>query len=548
MWQKVQLDGVTTKWYDDRADHWEMFRVNNEPVHVLFRAYFTGGDDDVEYIITKNPRVPPPGKHELSVLAYNIYMRTGPFYNGQRERGKILGKELRRPWDVILFSEVFDDDVRNDLVQALNKDFPHSSGILGSEQGIEEDSGVLILSKWPIEGRKELLFEETCAGSDCMADKGVLYTRINKHGKRYHLFATHLDAGHDADDRAARWSQLIMAKNFVKAQNIPASEPVIVGGDLNIDRYAAPQQYQDMLTILGATSPQYSGLPYSADPRINDLSEEGPSEHLDYLLVLSDHKQPEAYPNEVILIRSAAGWKEFGFEKTMYDLSDHFGVQGVFPFRYYSTGIAQPIPKAVVEMAPKGSETRPAEDLALSPCVAYARASLDQQRANTRRGCGYAGPEWKADYNYHLLWCERGDNRRFIDAALEQRQQQLDSCKGTAAESGSTVSQSPPGAVPQVDPTIQDEGKRRFCESYADAAVAQYELGIQFQLEGITPPVWSRDHNAHLNWCMQMDQPSAKTGDTIRAQHLLQSLPKAVLEDMKTRNLSIPGLDPGLGP
>ena len=97
-------------------------------------------------------------------------------------------------------------------------------------------------------------------------------------------------------------------------------------------------------------------------------------------------------------------------------------------------------------------------------------------------------------------------------------------------------------------PAMQGEPRRSFCSRYADAAIAQFNMGIKYQLAGIIPPVWTDDRSAHFNWCMQTAQHIVRSGDMMRAQHLLRSLPANVISNMRIRGQQIPGLDPGRGP
>jgi hypothetical protein len=96
--------------------------------------------------------------------------------------------------------------------------------------------------------------------------------------------------------------------------------------------------------------------------------------------------------------------------------------------------------------------------------------------------------------------------------------------------------------------TKQGESTNDFCNRYADVAVTQYSLGTHYQLNGVLPPVWSSDRAAHIDWCMETDRHLVKAGDMFRAQHLLNTLPKAVIDNMKQRGVKVPSLDPGLGP
>jgi hypothetical protein len=59
--------------------------------------------------------------------------------------------------------------------------------------------------------------------------------------------------------------------------------------------------------------------------------------------------------------------------------------------------------------------------------------------------------------------------------------------------------------------------KQKFCNSYADIAVKQYNNAIQNNLPGIAPPAWSNDRNGHFNWCMAVPENFAN-GETTKRQ------------------------------
>lgn len=42
---------------------------------------------------------------------------------------------------------------------------------------------------------------------------------------------------------------------------------------------------------------------------------------------------------------------------------------------------------------------------AQTTCDWYARTSLEQQKLNIDRKCGFTGPEWNSDRTRHLQWC-----------------------------------------------------------------------------------------------------------------------------------------------
>ncbi len=42
-------------------------------------------------------------------------------------------------------------------------------------------------------------------------------------------------------------------------------------------------------------------------------------------------------------------------------------------------------------------------------CQAYAQITVAQAKEAKQRGCGYSGPVWSLDFNFHKTWCQRSD-------------------------------------------------------------------------------------------------------------------------------------------
>jgi sphingomyelin phosphodiesterase len=330
MWQSLAGPGFSHGWHSDRVIRSATWSLPSVQLGVRYSAYFTGTDDDIEYVLHHRYSVAPSNDHTINVLAYNIYMRTGPFVNGQAQRTDRLPAEIRG-YDVIVFSEAFHNGLRKKLIDALRSSYPHASRILGKDSGPRQDGGVIIVSRWPIVAQAQRTFGGACHGSDCLADKGVLYVKIMKGGRPYHIFGSHTQADHSAKDRSARKRQFEIIRDFIKSRRIPSDEAVIIAGDLNVER-AKEAEFQSMLNILGAVHPTRTGLRYSHYSPINDLAS-GPPELLDYVLWSKNHLPAVAAFNEVRMPRARIGWKDLPTEKTRYDLSDHFPVYGRLTFR-----------------------------------------------------------------------------------------------------------------------------------------------------------------------------------------------------------------------
>jgi sphingomyelin phosphodiesterase len=329
MWQALSGPGFSHTWQSDRKTRSATWNMPDGNVGVNYRAYFTGGDDDIEYVLHHTYRVEPSDEYTLNVLAYNIYMRP-VFVNGQEVRTRLLPAEIRG-YDVIVFSEAFDDGLRKKLLASLKGSYPYATKILGTDRGIEQDGGVIIVSKWPIKAQDQKRFgKSVCYGSDCMSDKGVLYAKIDKKGRPYHVFGSHTQADAGPNDRSVRKRQLKIIRDFIDSKKIPKDEPVIIAGDLNVNKSSAAE-YKAMLSTLKAVDPPTGGAKYTFYPTINDLAS-GKNEFLDYVLWSKSHLAPTAASNQVRIPRAAKGWKDLPTEKERWDLSDHYPVYGRLTF------------------------------------------------------------------------------------------------------------------------------------------------------------------------------------------------------------------------
>ena len=257
--------------------------------------------------------------NSFNVLAYNIFMRPFPFLDDQSDRGRALPAKLHG-FDVIVFSEAFDDSVRNQLLSDLRAEYPFRTRLL---DGDKPNGGVIIVSRWPITAEAQRLYGGVCVLEDCLADKGVLYARFEKHGQAYHVFASHTQAGDGTERQQTRLRQFGIIKSFIDSRGIAETEPVFIAGDLNVDKYNA-SEYAAMLGALHAWYPRPFGHPYTADSTINRRADG--RKYLDYVLVSNRHLQPISAIIETLIPRSPT---PIGGD---HNLSDHFPVFGHFMF------------------------------------------------------------------------------------------------------------------------------------------------------------------------------------------------------------------------
>jgi endonuclease/exonuclease/phosphatase family metal-dependent hydrolase len=146
---------------------------------------------------------------EISVLSYNVFMRspTWIFRDNHDWRAEIIPQYLLG-YDVVVLQEAFSKAHRLDILSTLDASYPYNSGILGDDEFLSYNGGVIVLSRWPII-RKDQVILEGCEGSDCMVKKGAVYIALEKNGETVNLFGLHLQAQKEySETRVAQFSQI----------------------------------------------------------------------------------------------------------------------------------------------------------------------------------------------------------------------------------------------------------------------------------------------------------------------------------------------------
>ncbi|MBP0450857.1 sphingomyelin phosphodiesterase [Kitasatospora sp. RG8] len=282
----------------------------------------------------------------LNVLTYNVFLMSKNLYPnwGQDYRAKaIAASDVFQGHDVVVLQEAFDNAASDLLTSQASAAYPYHTPVVGrSTDGWDatggsytsaspEDGGVTLLSKWPILRKEQYVFKDAC-GSDYWSNKGFVYAVLDVNGVRTHVVGTHLqstDTGCSAGQPAAvRAAQLKAMKAFIDGKNIPAAEPVLLAGDLNIDSHGS--EYPSLLANANvAPATTRNGWADSFDTVDNSIAAYRypgePKEDLDYVLYRADHAQPASYTNTVVRFHSSP-WtvSSWGKSYTYTDLSDHY--------------------------------------------------------------------------------------------------------------------------------------------------------------------------------------------------------------------------------
>ncbi|CAN5429119.1 hypothetical protein BH20CHL6_BH20CHL6_17910 [soil metagenome] len=155
----------------------------------------------------------------------------------------LLAIPVRERPHVIGLNEVFSEDGRSTLIDALQPVWPH---VIESvhEGDLEEDAGLMVFSQLPLQSlpngsdRAER-FYSTDAGDDSWASKAAVLVQVDTPVEATTLVFTHLQASYIGEDqhRAVREAQLREVRELV--EEVLGPDPgvwahVIVAGDLNV--------------------------------------------------------------------------------------------------------------------------------------------------------------------------------------------------------------------------------------------------------------------------------------------------------------------------
>ena len=255
---------------------------------------------------------------EFSVLSYNVFLRAPTWiFSDEHDRRSRHIPNFLKGYDAVVLQETFSSEHRNVIVNAVKSEYPYNSDILGKDEILSFNGGVIILSRWPIIKMEQVVFEG-CDGSDCMVKKGVIYVAVEKQGERIHLFGLHLQAQKEYSQ--ARVAQFPQLAHFIQQQRISPTELVLVAGDFNVDYFSngIDNEFSQLTSVSNLVLAEESPAP-SYDQTSNTLVDEPVKERLDYIFYSSDHLAPSTANNQVL-----------HFRHEDLDLSDHHAIAGHF--------------------------------------------------------------------------------------------------------------------------------------------------------------------------------------------------------------------------
>lgn len=236
------------------------------------------------------------GLEEISFLAYNLFLRPPPVGSDDatdcRAEAFIqaIEHDPNRP-DVLALSETFYRPDAEKIVKRLSKFYPYSvSRVPQTGSLLRINGGLTLLSKYPIEAFEAEAFH-SCGGEyhDCLATKGVLFTRIAlREDFKIDVYLTHMDAGYSAADVLYRSQQRQQFLRF-KDRYSDGQWPVVFLGDMNVNGLrSSEREYLNMISDLGEPLDLGQGIPRGEASTLNcnmsaSCTHEVKPERLDYI-------------------------------------------------------------------------------------------------------------------------------------------------------------------------------------------------------------------------------------------------------------------------
>lgn len=305
------------------------------------------------------------------VLTYNIFCPLPEPLRlcGQTERARRVADVIQNieaqhdSIDAVVFQEVMAPNVQTLILDAMPRiGFPYHTTRLSQPLTVVT-GGALIFSKHPITFEDQTTFGDRCVGSDCFAAKGVVLARICREGQYFNVAGTHLQAWQNLEAQAAREQQWKQISDFLQSLRIPAHEPLLLCGDINIDMYLQSDHLRHLTFTMGMKVPPLSehSQRLTVDPTLNPLVgaddidtyrnatyPQGckaeylkqlrcpccPAEWVDYTLYSTRHLQPRSARMTSMLATVPPFTITFGATQTIEidQVSDHFPVLGEFEF------------------------------------------------------------------------------------------------------------------------------------------------------------------------------------------------------------------------
>ncbi len=255
-------------------------------------------------------------------------------------RARAIAAVLLEPefdFDILCLQKVFDSGARAILEQALAGRYPHRFGPANDSCSLKLNSGVWLLSRYPMTDYQEIQFSD-CSSWECFSRKGALLVSGTCGATPFRLIVTHLQGEEGPrftkENQAIRDGQMREIRDRLITPHLEPKAPFIICGDFGTPRVtedgrSETESYRGMLATLGSENGAELRITLD-DSRANNqlaISDTGRRNELDYVLLRTNGFQLSAERTRHVFRRG--GWDA---QQQRTDLSYRYGVSATLRF------------------------------------------------------------------------------------------------------------------------------------------------------------------------------------------------------------------------
>lgn len=255
----------------------------------------------------------------IKIASWNIQMIPkiyAPFTNLARKKQKVRTPKIIQylnstNFDVVVLQEVFDKPISNKFKDDLKINYPFCLTPQKEGFNLKLSSGVMILSRHPLELVKHVIFDVS-KKIDKGAQKGCSLVKININGRDIFLAGTHLDS----KSHNSRSLQYQITNEEILTPFLNDSIPLLFAGDFNTDFKSS--QYDSMMSSFKLKNFELNDdRPYTFD-EFNSWNNKGYKSWIDFIL-FQENKNIKVI-NQYILR------PVMKFKNAKMDLADHYQI------------------------------------------------------------------------------------------------------------------------------------------------------------------------------------------------------------------------------
>lgn len=255
----------------------------------------------------------------IKIVSWNVQILPrifNPFTKLTRKKQKTRAPKIIQylnaaDFDVVVLQEVFDKPIQKQIKKGLIVNYPYQQDPIKEGFTWRISSGVMILSKYPLELKKHVIFN-TSKKSDKAAQKACTLVEIEIENKKILVGGTHFDS----KSQESRYMQYEMTKNEIINEFVSDTIPFYLAGDFNTERNH--EDYTKMISAFNLNCFELNNeRPYTFD-EFNTWNESGYHSWIDFIFYNNSTKHQ---PYKQYILRPT-----MSYNGSKMDLADHYQI------------------------------------------------------------------------------------------------------------------------------------------------------------------------------------------------------------------------------